>query len=110
MWLMWGGGGRTLLAKKSMRSSTLDWEGGFCRGEEMVFHNSLNVEGGAVWDDEEEEDEWESSEEEEDLLLKAQFLPLIGNTTTLALIVKQIGLSSFMLSSSSSSLTIRRAE
>ena len=74
---------RTLLAKKSTTSSRLELEGfsaDFC-GEEILFHSSLNVEGTL------EEDCESNVDGSTHLLLNAQFLPLIGNTTNLALIL-----------------------
>lgn len=73
---------RTLLETKSTTTSTLELEGfSLDAFEEIFFHSSLNVDGTP------EEDCESSVEGSTLLLLNAQFLPLMGNTTNLALII-----------------------
>lgn len=68
----------TLLATKSTRCSTLETVN-LLEEEEIVFQRSLNVDG--------EPRDWDSNVDRSMDLLKHQFLPLIGNTNNLALMI-----------------------
>lgn len=68
----------TLFEAKSTVSSSLDSDESLLFPEEILFQSSFNVDG--VLDD------WAAATEGSTDRLKHQFLPLIGNTTTLALI------------------------